>query len=310
MVVDFLRRHMKRVLVVGAGILGLVTAIREHLKGNQVYVLEKRKRIGGRGTSQSSKGHQIEHGPHLLLKGGEFHKTIKKISKIKPSLRPIRPNKIMIVGHGVMYPMNNPKQLLELKMGRDEIRERAIRLISGWGKDIPERRKALLKGNLCVVGEGWAGLVGRLAAGLEEVGIPVQTGITVTEVNERGVITSEGMKIEADDVKMCTGKPVGKTTSVSTLDLILDFKPLQGIHGLVKDNVAILNLSEVHPLRSPGATHLSCISLDGQIDAIEDLLDERASGWRSHILTKLENEKIIIYDERGHLSDGIISKTV
>ena len=43
MVVDLLGRGMKRVLVVGAGIHGLVTAIKEHLSGNQVFVLEKRK---------------------------------------------------------------------------------------------------------------------------------------------------------------------------------------------------------------------------------------------------------------------------
>ena len=99
MVVDLLGRCMKRVLVVGAGIHGLVTAIKEHLSGNQVFVLEKRKRIGGRGTSQDSHGHQIEHGPHLLLKGGPFHKMLKKISKVKPSLRPIRPNKIQNFDH-------------------------------------------------------------------------------------------------------------------------------------------------------------------------------------------------------------------
>ena len=154
---------MKRVLVVGAGIHGLVTAAREHIAKNQVFIVEKRKRIGGRGTSQESFGHQLEHGPHLLLKGGELHSMVKKVSKVKLSLRPVRPNKILVVGHGILYPINNPKELLNVKMGKDEARENALRLISGWGQEIPERRKALLKGKLCVVGEGWSGLVGRLA---------------------------------------------------------------------------------------------------------------------------------------------------
>ena len=43
---------MKRVLVVGAGIHGLVTAAKEHLAKNQVYIVEKRSLIGGRGTSE------------------------------------------------------------------------------------------------------------------------------------------------------------------------------------------------------------------------------------------------------------------
>lgn len=309
MVVDLLGRCMKRVLVVGAGIHGLVTAIKEHLSGNQVFVLEKRKRIGGRGTSQDSHGHQIEHGPHLLLKGGPFHKMLKKISKVKPSLRPIRPNKIQIVGHGILYPANNPKELFNLKMGNDPIRTNALKLISGWGIENPVREKALLSGKLCVVGEGWAGLIGRLAAALEEVGVPVQSGVEVVDVVERGVITSKGAKIEADVVKMCDGKSNNEPIYVSTLDLVLDNKPMKGLHGLVKENVAILNLTEIHSLRGRETTHLSCINLDCNLSDIEDLLDERLSGWRSHIVTKLENKKITLSYESEFLSDGIISRT-
>ena len=208
---------MKRVLVVGAGLHGLVTAAREHIAKNQVFVVEKRKRIGGRGTSQESFGHQLEHGPHLLLKGGELHSMVKKVSKVKPSLRPVRPSKIFVVGHGPLYPINDPKELLNVKMGKDKVREDALRLISGWGQDIPERRNALIKGKLCVVGEGWSGLVGRLASTLEEVGIPIQTGVKITDSYEGGVITSKGVKIEADVVKMCTGEPVGEAVKVSTL---------------------------------------------------------------------------------------------
>ena len=142
---------MKRVLVVGAGIHGLVTAAREHLAKNQVFVIEKRKRIGGRGTSEESFGHQLEFGPHLLLKGGTLHSMVKKVSKVKPSLRPVMPHKIKIVGHGFLQPINSPKKMLAVKLGKDPVREKAANLISSWGLDIPERKKALFKGKLCVV---------------------------------------------------------------------------------------------------------------------------------------------------------------
>ena len=297
---------MKRVLVVGAGIHGLVTAAREHIAKNQVFIVEKRKRIGGRGTSEESFGHQLEHGPHLLLKGGELHKMVKKVSKVKPSLRPLRPNKIMIVGHGILYPINNPKELLDLKLGKDSVREDALRLISGWGQDIPERRNALLKGKLCVVGEGWSGLVGRLASTLEEVGIPIQTGMKITETYDGGVITSKGLKIEADEVRMCTGSPVGDAVKVSTLDVVLDNRPLNGLHGIVKEDVAILDLAAIHSKKAPGMSHFSCIALSGGVSKIEDLLDERVSGWRSHIITRRENNSITLTDSRGQLSDGMI----
>ena len=297
---------MTRVLVVGAGLHGLVTAAREHIAKNQVFIVEKRKTIGGRGTSQESHGHQLEHGPHLLLKGGELHNMVKKLSKVKPSLRPIRPNKILLVGHGVLYPINDPKKLLNLKLGKDQVREDALRLISGWGQEIPERRKALLKGKLCVVGEGWSGLVGRLASTLEEVGIPIQTGVKITDSYDGGVITSKGVKIEADVVKMCTGEVVGDPVKVSTLDVVLDNRPLKGLHGLVKEDVAILDLAAIHSMKAPGMSHFSCIALSGGVSKIEELLDERVSGWRSHIITKRENNSITLTDSRGLLSDGMI----
>ncbi|MBG45058.1 MAG: hypothetical protein CMB76_00900 [Euryarchaeota archaeon] len=298
--------YMKRVLVVGAGIHGLVTAAREHIAKNQVFIVEKRKRIGGRGTSEESFGHQLEHGPHLLLNGGELHKMVKKLSKVKPSLRPLRPNKVLVVGHGILYPLNNPKEMLNLKMGKDPVRENALRLISGWGQDLPERRKALLKGRLCVVGEGWSGLIGRLASTLEEVGVPIQTGIKITERYEGGVVTSKGLKIEADEVRMCDGAPVGDAIKVATLDVVLDNRPLKGLHGLVKGDVGVLDLAAIHSKKAPGMSHFSCIALSGGVDAIEALLDERVSGWRSHIITKRENKSITLTDSRGHLSDGVI----
>ena len=306
MVMHFLGQHVKRVLVVGAGIHGLVTAAREHLAKNQVFIVEKRKRIGGRGTSQESHGHQLEHGPHLLLKGGELHSMVKKVSKIKPSLKPLRPNKVMIVGHGLLQPLDNPKAMLAYKLGNDPIRDDAVKLVSGWGQEIPARSKALMKGNLCVVGEGWAGLVGRLASTLEEVGVPIQTGMNIVETTQKGVVTSKGLKIEADIVRMCDGSPVGDPVKVSTLDVVLDNRPLNGLHGLIKNDVAIIDLAAIHPRKAPGMSHFSCISLSGGVEAIEDLLDERVSGWRSHIITKRQNNSITLTDSRGFLSDGMI----
>ena len=297
---------MKRILIVGAGIKGLVTAVRKHLDKNHVIIMEKRKQIGGRGTSNASHGFQLEHGPHLLLKGGKLHKMVSKVSKVKPSLRPIRPQKIKIIDHGILYPINNPKQLLNLKMGKDPVREKALRLISGWGLDLPERKKALLKGNLCVVGEGWAGLIGRLASTLEEVGVPIQTGAEITEIIEGGALLSSGVKVKADEVIMCDGKPEGAAIKVATLDIVLDNQPLSGLHGLVKDDVAIIDLAAIHTGKAPGMSHLSCIALNGGLSAIEDLLDQRVSGWRSHILVKRENKSITLTDSSGALSDGIL----
>ena len=93
---------------------------------------------------------------------------------------------------------------------------------------------------------------------------------------------------------------------VSTLDVVLDNQPLKGLHGLVKGDVAIVDLAAIHSRKAPGMSHLSCISLSGGLESIEELLDERLSGWRSHIVTKRENKSITLTDSRGQLSDGII----
>ena len=128
----------------------------------------------------------------------------------------------------------------------------------------------------------------------------------ITDTYEGGVITSKGLKIEADVVKMCTGEAVGEPVKVSTLDVVLDNRPLKGLHGLVKDDVAILDLAAIHSVKAPGMSHFSCISLTGGVSKIEDLLDERISGWRSHIITRRENNSITLTDSRGCLSDGVI----
>ena len=105
---------------------------------------------------------------------------------------------------------------------------------------------------------------------------------------------------------MCDGGAVGEAVKVSTLDVVLDNRPLKGLHGLVKGDVAILDLAAIHTKKAPGMSHFSCIALSGGVEAIEDLLDERVSGWRSHIITKRENKSITLTDSRGLLSDGMI----
>ncbi len=286
----------------GAGLQGLATAIHSHIAGNQVVILEAKERIGGRGTSQSTGGFQLEHGPHLLQKNDKLHKLVKKVGGLNLSLRPLRPHKVKIIGTGMLYPSGDGKSILKLKRGEDEVREKALSLLSSWGLNIPQRREALLNGRLMVPQGGWAGLVGRLATAVDEAGIPIQTKAKVSERIVGGVLLKDGTKVEADEVIMCTG-PKSNGTKVATFDIVLSAKPLLGLHGIVKDDVAILDLAAIHPHRSPGHSHLSCIALTGGVAAIESLLDERASGWRDEIVVQGRNDSIIISDD-GFLSDA------
>ena len=293
---------MARVLVVGAGLNGLATAIHSHISGNQVVILEAKERIGGRGTSQSIEEFQLEHGPHLLEKNGKLHKLLKKVGGLSLSLRPLRPHKVKIIGTGMLYPSGDVKAIMKLKRGEDEEREKALNLLSSWGLNIPQRRESLLKGRLMVPQGGWAGLIGRLAAAADEAGIPIQTKAKFSQRIPGGVLLKDGTKVETDEVVMCVG-PKGDGTKVATYDVVLSSKPLLGLHGIVKGDVAILDLASIHPHRSPGHSHLSCIALNGGLSAIESLLDERASGWREEIVVQRRNDSIIISDD-GFLSDA------
>ena len=64
---------MARVVVVGAGIAGLSAAIHAVSSGHHVVVLEKKAKIGGRGTSQNVDGYSLHYGPHLFDKAGPYY---------------------------------------------------------------------------------------------------------------------------------------------------------------------------------------------------------------------------------------------
>ena len=132
---------MHRVLVVGSGIQGLSKAIKHHLLGHQVVILEKREQIGGRGSGDSIRGFSLENGPHFLLKNGPLYKLIKKVGGIKPMYRPLLPQKIQIAGVGKLLPMDSPSALLQYKKGLDKVREDAAIFVSSWGLDLPLRKR-------------------------------------------------------------------------------------------------------------------------------------------------------------------------
>ena len=95
---------MARVLVIGAGLSGLSVAMEASVRGHHVVVLEKRPSIGGRASSDSRDGFPIGYGPHFLLKKGPLHQLVRKVSKVKPSVLPLRPHRLEILGQGMMQP--------------------------------------------------------------------------------------------------------------------------------------------------------------------------------------------------------------
>ena len=202
---------MARVVVVGAGIAGLSAAIHAVSDGHHVVVLEKKSKIGGRGTSQNVDGFSLHYGPHLLDKTGPFFKLCKKLSRVKPVIKSVRMDKVEVVGCGPVRPIGNVKQAalnkqaIRLQQPGNPYFE-ALKFLSSWGVDnnLP-RIKSLSKSKFCVSNEGWIGLIGRLAAALDEIGVLIETSCEVASLEGKQVRLKDGRNFECDAIILACG---------------------------------------------------------------------------------------------------------
>ena len=321
---------MVRVLVIGAGLAGLSAALAATSAGHHVVIIEKSKRIGGRGTSQHIDGFAIGYGPHFILNKGPLMKLATKLSKVKVAKLPLRLHRIESVGNGMIRPKGNPQKVVENKKAlksKDATNPhvKSAQLISGWGIDSESRYQALAKGNLSCVGEGWSGLVGRLAMALDEVGVLIDSNLEVVSIEQGKVHLKDGRTIETDVIILACGysktrKLVSELTSITTqkglpendpitasiVDVSLDSKPLQQLQAIVdaENNMAIFDMKNIHPAVGVSGSLLSAIAIGGsdqfnspqqRLDSLYAFLDDRASGWRNHIISERGQSKITLH---------------
>lgn len=305
---------MVRVTVVGAGLAGLATALYATTAGHHVVVLERTERLGGRGTSQTVDGAPFGYGLHLLLKKGPLMKLVRTISRLPMVLASPRNDRLMIPGHGMVRPRNDVKQAVSHRRAlRSVEREapvvQAASLLAGSG--LPEhgpRYQALQKHRLAWVGEGWAGLAGRMAAALDEVGVLMESNCTVSSVSHGRVELEDGRTFESDVVVLACGfqqartllKPIAPslleglaTVKASTVDVTLGSRPLGTLHGVVdpEEGAYVLDLSNVQPRLQLEGAYLSAVmaeregeSADERLDRLDRFLHRHATGWDAHVL--------------------------
>lgn len=315
---------MVRVTVVGAGIAGLTTALYAVTAGHHVVVLDRTDRLGGRATSQTVDGAPFGFGLHLLDKRGPLMKVVKKISRLPVVLASPRMDRLHVVGVGPLRPRNNVRLAAEL---RRELKRAtpsspaaiAAALLADSGVPrFSERYTALQKSRLAVVGEGWAGLVGRMAAALDEVGVLIEANCQVNDVKGGKVSLEDGRTFESDVVVLACGLSQAKRllqtvdetaldelkpVRASTLDVTLSARPLGELHGVIEPNEGgyVLDVANIQPKLGLKGAFLSAVmveregeSKDDRLQRLEEMVDRHAKGWSTHVLHERRQRDIIV----------------
>ena len=315
---------MVRVTVVGAGIAGLTTALYAVTAGHHVVVLDRTDRIGGRATSQTVDGAPFGYGLHLLMKRGPLMKVVKKISRLPVVLASPRMDRLHVVGVGPLRPRNNVRLAAELRRELKRADEAstaaaAAALLAGSGvPKFDDRYTALQKHRLAVVGEGWAGLVGRMASALDEVGVLIEANCQVKAVNGGNVSLEDGRTFESDVVVLACGFTQAKRllhsvderaleavqpVRASTLDVTLSARPLGNLHGIVEpdEGAYLLDVANIQPKLGLDGAFLSAVMVeregetkDERLQRLEDVVDRHAKGWANHVLHERRQRDILV----------------
>ena len=329
---------MVRVLVVGAGLAGLACALEATTSGHHVVVLERSSRIGGRGTTQNLDEFPVGFGPHLFLKKGPFHDLVRKLSRVKLAATPLRLDRTEIIGQGIIRPSDDIKtSIINKRILRDANSDEPLvegcQLLASWGVGSSELRyTGLQKNQLMVSNEGWAGMIGRLAAALDEVGVFIECGPEVQRIERGKAILADGREIETDVIVLACGPSAARKitrtldeqratdvfsslerTTASFVEVGLDSKSLSGKHAVIDtlDQHIVLDYRAIQPRLGREGSHLSALAIGGldsdpgetryasadeRLSSLKSFLDKRASGWQEHVIHQSEQSKITVHD--------------
>ena len=315
---------MVRVTVVGAGIAGLTTALYAVTAGHHVVVLDRTDRLGGRATSQTVDGAPFGYGLHLLDKRGPLMKVVKKISRLPVVLASPRMDRLHVVGVGPLRPRNNVRLAAVL---RRELKQAdpashaaaAAALLAGSGvMRFGDRYAGLQKSRLAVVGEGWAGVVGRMAAALDEVGVLIEANCQVNTVKGGKVSLEDGRTFDSDVVVLACGVSQAKRllqtvdesalegvqpVRASTLDVTLSSTPLGDLHGVIEpeEGAYVLDVANIQPKLGLDGAFLSAVMVERQgetkderLQRLDQMVDRHAKGWGKHVLHERRQRDITV----------------
>ena len=299
---------MRRVVVVGGGLAGLAAALEAASSGHKVVVLEARDRLGGRATTTPGRYADLGHGPHVLLRGGTMHRLVRRLSRTRPATTALAPHRLHVIGHGPLRSLRSVRatasvrRTLRSSTPSDQPAVQAARLLAGWGLPavagpLGARAEALYMGQGLILQAGWADLIGRILAALDEVGVPIETNAKVIAVEDGCVHLEDGRDVEADLVVVAAGprrgaslleRKAGPAHRVSTVEALLDAVPFGEHQGLIDVKEGMVALRLPHP--ESAFTHLSAIAVprkgeddESRLTRLEGWLDRHLAGWKSAV---------------------------
>jgi phytoene dehydrogenase-like protein len=307
---------MDELMVVGAGVSGLVAAIEAAERGWSVTVCEARSAVGGR--ARSMRGRFLANiGPHALYSDGAFWRWLEERDLLPPVLATLRPKTLFRIHDRLgawpgelgpprdhVRPEAPVDESYRLWLGRhagDEVAEAMIGLsfIGTYDHDpgrlsaafVNERLQRLLSNGACYVVGGWSVLVDRLARHATRLGMRFRLRSRVQSLDQSPVIVATHLA----DARRLTGDPSLDWSSGRTalLDLGLSTDESTDWFRVIdlQDRIYMARYSVVDPTLAPRRSDLlqaaaACAPwerLDAPIWRIERLLDMSSPGWRDRI---------------------------
>ena len=194
---------------------------------------------------------------------------------------------------------------------------------------------------MCISNEGWVGLVGRLGAALDEIGVLIETKCEVATIDENKICLTDGREVECDAVILACGVNMAKQLletvdeeltkrefanlskiTASFIEAGITSKPMVGKHAIIDsvNKMAVFDNIAIQPKLGASGSHISAIAVGGLNGAekvyqsakqrsvkLVGFLDKHISGWQDNIVTDLRQSSIIV-SYQGRVDGSIFAK--
>jgi glycine/D-amino acid oxidase-like deaminating enzyme len=290
------------VVVVGAGLGGLLVAADLVDLGHRVVVLEAGRAPGGRASTDEVGGYLLDRGAHALFRGGPLEAALRR--RGLDVGQPVSPLDAGVVVDGAV---RGPGAWLASRRRRGQAWRRVAQVACYTGQverlEAGRRgrqvRRSLLQGVRYVSG-GWQGWATALTDQVRRGGGQVRCGVAVRRLDPLGVTTDEG-EVRAEHVVLAMG--AHRVQALTGVDLGLAPPSFVGARQVVVGRRARRGPRAVMSLDHPvfASDFSAVVSLgpdDGQVwqlvhydpsaagarDHTDAVLDAWSPGWREHLL--------------------------